>query len=206
MTQQNKFEILLSVSKHELGHWISAKSFNFNEDYIRILYRSHWNGNIYPDAYCKSFPQADCPDIESVYQYLENRIVCLQSGVASEFMISSDGKIDISKVEEAYKDSASNDNKQINELINIARGIRFAGEIDSKYEMNQKQTIADECWRKTEEIIVEHYFFISEMSKLMADELIMSTHGVKFERTRIEHIYLQHITSQSSRPPSAAAD
>lgn len=197
MIQQNKFEILLSVSKHELGHWVFAKLFDFNEDYIRILYRSHWNGNIYPDAYCKSFPQADCPDIESVSQYLENRIVCLQSGVASEFMMSSDGKIDISKVEEAYKDSASNDNKQINELINIARGIRFSGKIDSKYEMSQKQKIYDEFWRKTEEIIVEHHDFTSEMSKLMADELLISTSGVKFEKTRIEHIYQQHITSKS---------
>jgi hypothetical protein len=197
MAQQNKFEIFLSVSRHELGHWVSAKSFDFNEDYIRILYRSDWRGNIYPDAYCKSFPQADCPDIESVYKYLENRMVCLQSGVASEFMISGDGKIDISKVEEAYSDSASDDHKQINELINIARGIRFAGKIDSKYEMSQKQTIGDECWRKAEEIIVGHYDFISEMSKLMADKLIMSTHGVKFEKTEIEHIYQQHITSKS---------
>ena len=197
MTQQKRFEIFLSVSKHELGHWVSAKLFDFNEDYIRILYESDWRGNIYPDAYCKSFPQADCPDIESVYKYLENRIVCLQSGVASEFMISSDGNIDISKAEEAYIGSASNDSKQINELINIARGIRFAGKIDSKYEISQKEEISDECWRKTEEIIVKNYDFISEMSRLMADELIMSTRGVKFEKMKIENVYQQHITSKS---------
>lgn len=184
--KENKYELVVAVSKHELGHWFAAKEFGFNEDYIRILLRYGYDGKIYHDAYAKSYPIADLSDLDSTYTYLTRRIISLQSGVVSEFMNSSTGEVDISAVEKAIKDTASNDYKQINELVYIARGIKFSGEISKKREQEQIQLVLDECWCKAVEIIYANISKITYMSRKMGDKLMASTNGVKFDKIELQ--------------------
>lgn len=181
----NKMELSLAVSKHELGHWFAARHFGFNEDYIRILFRYGWDGSISQEAYAKSWPQADLPNIESVYTYITNRIVCLQSGAAAEFFNNETGSIDIDAVTESFQESSSNDYKEITNLAYIARGIKFANKISREKEYEQFSFIVDECWCRTEELISDNFFLIDIMSNMMTDRLIDSRNGVKFNKEEL---------------------
>ncbi len=183
--ENEKFELLVAVSRHELGHWFSAKEFDFAEDYIRILLRYGYDGKCYHDAYAKSFPIADLSDIEAVYTYLTKRIICLQSGVIAEFLNAETGVVDIIKVEEAIKNTASNDYKQINELVYIARGIKFAGNISKESEREQIQEVLDECWYKALDIVNTNISIIVKMANNMADQLMASRNGKKFENKEL---------------------
>jgi len=184
----DKFDLMVAVSRHELGHWFLAKEFGFDEDYIRILFQYGNDGKIYPNAYAKSFPIADLPSIDSIYTYLTRRIMCLQSGVIAEFIDAKTGDIDIPAVEKAIDSTASNDYKQINELVYIARGIRFAGDISKDHESAQIQEVLDECWYKALEIVNSNITQIVKMSNEMADELITSRNGIKFEFAQLKSL------------------
>lgn len=179
------YSLMQSVSKHELGHWFAAKQYGFNEDYIRILYSRGYNDTVNHNAYSMSYPIADLPDIDAVYTYLTRRIICLQSGVIAEFLNIQQEEVDIQAVEEAFKDTASNDNKQINELVTIARGIKFADDIEEDNRQDQIQQIIDECWNQALEIVKDNYSYIEKMSKEMANQLVESSHGVKFENSKL---------------------
>lgn len=180
-----KMELSLAVSKHELGHWFAARHFGFNEDYIRILFRHGWDGSISQEAYAKSWPQADLPDIESVYTYLTNRIVCLQSGAAAEFFNKETMCIDGDAVTDSYDESSSNDHKEIITLAYIARGIKFANEISKEKEPEQLQHILHECWDRTAKLVADNFPLIDKMSQLMAKRLIDSHNGIKFNKEEL---------------------
>lgn len=182
---EKKFSLMQSVAKHELGHWFAAKHFGFNEDYIRILFSCGYDGTISHNAYAMSFPVADLPDINDVYTYLTRRIICLQSGVIAEFLNVEKGEVDIEAVEEAIKETASNDYKQINELVNIARGIKFAGDINKNNQQEQIQQVMDECWCQALEIVNDKYSYIEKMAKEMANQLVESYRGIKFENSQL---------------------
>lgn len=169
----SKFDYSKSVAKHELGHWFLAKEFGFNEDYIKIkVITYHGPLRFYHEAYAKSFPKGDLPNIDSVYKFLTNRISCLQAGVISEFYNAENGEVDIGSVEKAFKITAQNDIKQIEELLTIARGIKFSGIITEEDELVQKQIIIDECWDVALTIIKQNFKLIDLISDQMAERIV----------------------------------
>ena len=169
----SKFNYSKSVAKHELGHWFLAKEFGFNEDYIKIKVHTLYTPlRYFHEAYAKSYPKADLPNIEATYNFLTNRISCLQAGVIAEFYHADTGKVDIKSVEKAQKETAKNDMKQIEELLTIAQGIMFAGRISEDNNLTQRQTIMDNCWFNALEIVMKNYHIIEKMSVQMADRIV----------------------------------
>ncbi|OJU53684.1 MAG: hypothetical protein BGN93_02270 [Acinetobacter sp. 39-4] len=171
----------LAVSKHELGHWFAARYFGFNQENIRISIYSGLQGGIYHDAHAKSWPQPDLPNIEDVLEFLYQRIICLQCGVAAEFFNKEDSSFDIESIDYANSDTAKNDSTQIFTYTNIARGIRFAGDVSRDNEFKQHEEILNDCWSRTKQIIIDNFPIIDAMSKMMADELALCDYRNNFQ-------------------------
>lgn len=188
----SKFSYSKSVAKHELGHWFLAKEFGFNADYIKIKVQALYAPPRYfHEAYAKSYPKADLPNIEATYKFLTNRISCLQAGVIAEFYNPTTDIVNIDSVNKAFKITAQNDIKQIEELLTIARGIKFSGIITEEDELDQKQIIIDECWDVALTIIKQNYKFIDLISDKMAEKIVCEDdQNIKF--TKLEIISLMN--------------
>lgn len=176
-----KYIEALAVAKHELGHWFAARHFGFNAENIRVSICTSMQGLIYHEAHAKSWPQPDLPDIEAVVDFLHQRIICLQAGVAAEFFNKETSSYNIESISEAYKETAKNDDNQIFTYANIVRGIKFVGNVSRENEYQQTQEIYDECWVRTEQIIIDNFPLIDAMSEMMADELALCGYRHNFQ-------------------------
>lgn len=190
----------LAVAKHELGHWFAARHFGFNEDNIKIKVTSGMRGEIYHEAHAKSWPQPNLPDIESVYEYLLQRIICLQAGVAAEFFDKETSTFDVDSISAAYEDSASNDANQIATYVNIARGIRFNGNVTRENERKQYCGIADECWFRAEKFVLDNFSLIDAMAEMMVDQLAQHDYRLNFQ----VHTLLEFLNSAKAQQNECA--
>ncbi|MGF1807930.1 hypothetical protein L4C31_22085, partial [Aliivibrio sifiae] len=92
------------ILKHELGHWFASRHFGFNETYISIKVSNHSGGH---RAYSQSWPTPDLPDLNSVCEFLEKRIVVLMAGAVSEAIKGS--SIEGTDVNKIWADNGQND-------------------------------------------------------------------------------------------------
>jgi len=156
-----------AVICHELGHWLIAQSLGYKVAEIKIKfnrvaqYCSH-------DAHANILPQPDFMDINDIYKYIDDRIVILCSGLISENFSELSKEIIKKDAQTLFSKTASDDYKKIIELLLIARGIKFSGNISEDSEGMQRNEIFQTCWGRAMNLVGENHENISKASEYIA--------------------------------------
>jgi hypothetical protein len=139
--------------RHELGHWFVAKELGFARGDIRLKIIEQF-GNFGHQGSSTIFPEPHIDNLKKLDSYLINRICILYAGVATQLIFLNDEEISSNKTESLLDSYGTDDNSKIQELLFIVRGIRFnKNEIIRENELNHRNEITDEAWKKCCSII-----------------------------------------------------
>jgi len=79
----------------------------------------------------------------------------------------------------------ADDYKKIQELLFIARGVRFSGSIQESSELDHRNLIQKECWEKSDFLVKENKDLILFISKKIAQEIVLSNKCYLFKEERL---------------------
>ena len=156
------------IIRHELGHWTTAKSLGFSVGDIMINVSSDRRGGHHASS--RIFPMHSFENLNSLVDYLENRIAILYAGFHSQ----------ISRIDDTQKEhidsirdiDCSDDNSKIRELSIILRGIIHCGNLTTDNEEEQTLAILEKSDELSKKIFEENISIIAMMAPKISRKII----------------------------------
>lgn len=184
------------VIRHELGHWVVARSLGFDVGgiTIRILGGSH--GSLGHQGSAQLFPMPALSTLEDVLQYTEDRIAILYAGVATQAMFEKD--IDAAGIETMMATDGMGDRSNIQELLHIARAIAHPVTRTSGNELEQTKEILERCWVRANEILEAHRTRISGMANRLRKQVVACDVEYAFTAAELDEWWCMTETSPAS--------
>jgi len=172
----------IDVIRHEVGHWVLAKYLGFKtgDIEIEILENNKFHGH---NGAAKIFPEPDINNLDTLYKYIDNRICILFAGVISQILEKNNSNERTAAI--LLETDGADDYKKIQELLFIARGVRFSGSIQESSELDHRNLIQKECWEKSDFLVKENKDLILFISKKIAQEIVLSNKCYLFKEERL---------------------
>ena len=167
------------VIRHEVGHWVVAKLLGFQVGEIKIHIKQNHLG-IYHEAHSHIDLHPVLKSLNDVEQFLLSRVSILWAGVM--FQTESDKR----KIEDILATDGVSDNNKLRELCYIIRGIRFPDDTSQENELEQIQSIYDECWGNAALIHNENEDAINALVGEINNKVINSNHPYIFTPETLE--------------------
>ncbi|CUW85620.1 MULTISPECIES: hypothetical protein [Rhizobium/Agrobacterium group] len=159
-------ERAVRVVRHEVGHWIVGQYHGFKSGPIEItmLRGDGHRGSAQIETDC------DLRSVELLDSYLRRRISTLFAGALAE-SLGEDGKVNNQyAARELEIGGAQNDHKGIRELLRVLRGMTFGAPPSDETKANkQLQTLSDDIWKDTAEIIETNHELIGELTRTIME-------------------------------------
>lgn len=154
------------IGQHEVGHYIVARILGFQVGDISLTITDLVGGHI---AGSEIELAMGLTTVESIIDYLENRVIVLYAGALAESLTK--GRIDNEAAESIRLDGGKNDNDKARELIRLIRNIRFS---DAQTEDEIKKGldyIHNELWNKATNIVANDHKIIEGLGSRLASEI-----------------------------------
>ena len=157
----NKYKA--NVVRHELGHWFVARSLGFDVGEIRIKIRHELRVPLFHTASSHINLHPSLQTLEETSDFLMKRMSVLWAGIVFQ------SSLDKRPVEDIRDTDAAIDYANIQELAFVVRGIRFPNDNVPSKELDQRQSIYDECWRTASAIIDANFLMLERLSTKVSE-------------------------------------
>lgn len=152
--------MIISLMRHELGHWLTAQALGFEVGEIRVHRQD--NGALHASAQCFPLTKLYGKNRKTI-QYCERRVCILLGGVCAELLFDSNQTSQNSV--RMLETTASDDYGKIIELVHLVASTRNVSELNFQ---DFQQDLIAECWRSAATILEPRREDILIASQLMA--------------------------------------
>jgi hypothetical protein len=156
---------ILTVARHECGHYIAARALGFRAGKLQIVV--HPDGNHQGKAEINLSQQTDSK--EEIMTFLERRAQVLCAGVMAE-ALSTSGVVDNARANQLMKSGggADQDYAKYREVIYLIRNIKHGRVDDTETLQAQMDNIEKQIWNDANVVVQTEQGIIEDLAERLA--------------------------------------
>ncbi|MCR4313473.1 MAG: hypothetical protein NUV58_04450 [Candidatus Roizmanbacteria bacterium] len=154
------------IGQHEVGHYIVARILGFQAGDISLTITDLVGGHI---AGSEIELAMGLTTVESIIDYLENRVIVLYAGALAESLTK--GRVDNKAAESIRLDGGKDDDAKARELIRLLRNIKFSDAQTEDEIQKGLYCICDKLWDQAANIVKKDHEIIEGLGSRLASEI-----------------------------------
>lgn len=168
--QSHHRDAVLAVSKHEAGHYISARVLGFRAGDLCVTMFTGNDGDQQAHQAGADIKLFKPLTLDGVLDYLESRVMVLTAGALSETLKNGEFDNDAA-IRSTNHGGARNDKAKVTEFLQLIRNLKHPDTNDEAEIHNELNRIYDDLWLRASALVKQEHELIEGIGQRLASQV-----------------------------------